>query len=470
MVVALGPAAAAGPAEHGPMPRLVDRFGDSLPPGAILRLGTTRLRHANVCALALTADNRLVSFGGDYVVRTWDPATGRQLAERAFDRDRLYRNRPGCLTADGTRLAVQHGGSVMVFDVASGREVAAVKLADQFGEVVARFSPDGRRLAVMEQEGQVHLMDVAANRDRSLGKVPGPPSDLAFSRDGKRLAVAALNSGVTVWDLAAGRELGRFKPTGDSSLTVDFDASGDVRAVLGFSNPPQPFQFLRISTGRAPDGWTPPPVGETRWARFAPDGSTLVLGRKDGAHWFDPKAGKDIRTAAGPAIVRPAFSADRRCMASGGRHAVRVWEVASGKSIVPAEIDGAPADEVAGVAVSPDGKWIATKYGDDGTIRIWDGDGKQAGTIRANRWGDQRPVFSSDGKVLYAGRPTPPRWPGSTCRAGGSPPGIRLSNQLAATCLFTHLGCPRMAGDWRPCSARTRGSAAPGRGRRRGDA
>src|SRR5206468_2928637 len=151
--------------------------------------------------------------------------------------------------------------------------------------------PDGNRLAVMEQEGQVHLLDVAANAARSLGKVSGPPSDFAFSRDGKRLAVAALNSGVTVWDLAAGRPLARLKPTGTSSLTVDFDATGDVLAVLGFLNPPQPFQFVRISTGQAPDGWTPPPVGDTAWVRFAPDGTTLVLGRKDGVRWFDPKAG-----------------------------------------------------------------------------------------------------------------------------------------------------------------------------------
>src|SRR5262249_37439975 len=44
------------------VPRLLDHFGDSLPEGAILRLGTTRLRHVDVCALAFTPDNELVSF------------------------------------------------------------------------------------------------------------------------------------------------------------------------------------------------------------------------------------------------------------------------------------------------------------------------------------------------------------------------------------------------------------------------
>ena len=405
-----------------PAPPPADPFGDPLPPGAVLRLGTTRLRHADLCALAFTAENKLVSFGRDYVVRTWDLATGRQLAERAFEREKVHRNWPGCLSADATRLAVQYDDGIKVFDVASGRELAVVKLTHRsLGDVAARFSPDGGRLAVMEQEGQVHLLDLAAKADRSLGKVAGPPSDVAFSRDGKRLAVAALNSGVTVWDLAAGRELGRFKPTGDSSLTVDFDATGDVLAVLGFTNPPQPFQLVRVSTGQAPDGWTAPPVGDTAWARFAPDGATLVLGRKDGVRWFDPKAGKEVRSAVGLAIVRPAFSADGKLLASGGGHTVRVWDAGSGKSVVPANITAAPDDEVGGVSVSPDGKWILTKGGGDGTIRVWEADGKPKGAIRSNRWGDQRSVFSPDGKCLYAGPP------GATALARFDLPGGRES-------------------------------------------
>src|SRR5262245_36427858 len=111
-------------------PRLVDRLGDPLPAGAILRLGTTRLRHADVCTVAFTADQKLVSFGRDYVLRTWDPVTGRQLAERAFEKEKVYRTSAGYLSPEARRLAIQLENRVKVFDAESARQIAAVTLTD----------------------------------------------------------------------------------------------------------------------------------------------------------------------------------------------------------------------------------------------------------------------------------------------------------------------------------------------------
>ena len=56
------PGVAAG---EGPAPA-VDRHGDPLPPDALARLGTTRLRHGQAaCALAFTPDGKvLASTGG----------------------------------------------------------------------------------------------------------------------------------------------------------------------------------------------------------------------------------------------------------------------------------------------------------------------------------------------------------------------------------------------------------------------
>src|SRR5262245_3134576 len=177
-----------------------DRFGDPLPAGAVLRLGTTRLRHPRLYSLAFAADNTLASFGGDYVVRLWDPATGRLLRARAFERDRIERQRGGWLSPDGKRLAVQLDDRVKVFDVESGRELAAVGLTDRF-DAVARFSPEGKQLAVIDMQGKVQVCDVGANTSRELARFGHSSSlELAFSRDGRRLALANFSRGVVVWD------------------------------------------------------------------------------------------------------------------------------------------------------------------------------------------------------------------------------------------------------------------------------
>ena len=58
-----------------------DRFDDPLPNGAIMRLGTLRLRHPDLIHdLDFSPDGRtLASAGDEGVVRIWDVATGKQI-------------------------------------------------------------------------------------------------------------------------------------------------------------------------------------------------------------------------------------------------------------------------------------------------------------------------------------------------------------------------------------------------------
>jgi WD40 repeat protein len=65
-------------------------------------------------------------------------------------------------------------------------------------------------------------------------------------------------------------------------------------------------------------------------------------------------------------------------------------------------VDEAPAADVHGLAVSPDGRTIVTKGTDDGLVRVWGADGMQKATIRAELFGGGHVDVSADGRHVYA--------------------------------------------------------------------
>ena len=102
-------------------PAAVDRYGDSLPEGAIGRLGTVRFRHGRAAnQIAYAAGGKvLASAGADMGICLWDAQTGRLLHQ--FTRDRFADSI--AFSADGTKLFT----GLALIDVASGKDVVTFK-------------------------------------------------------------------------------------------------------------------------------------------------------------------------------------------------------------------------------------------------------------------------------------------------------------------------------------------------------
>ncbi|MFI0035695.1 TIR domain-containing protein [Streptomyces mutabilis] len=171
---------------------------------------------------------------GAHKIVAWDVAHPdghpRTVAKTPFYADRA------ALSSDGTKLAaVSRDGTVGVWDVATG---ARLRVFD--GATGAAFSPDGKVLATSNSSGSVTLWNLATGEKTASDIVPrSGASDVRFSPDGRRLAIVGSPEGgladrlpVTLWDLTGRRQLGpqiaavgpypalAFHPDGDRLVTA----------------------------------------------------------------------------------------------------------------------------------------------------------------------------------------------------------------------------------------------------------
>lgn len=139
-------------------------------------------------------------------------------------------------SSDGKTLAtgswVAKDSAVKLWDVAAGKEKAALQqqvLAS--APLAAVFTPDGKTLAVA-REGTVELWDVAAAKVRSsLPADFGMQASLAFSPDGQTLATAGSPDGaVRLWDMATGKQKAVLRGQAGAVSAVAFSPDGRVLA------------------------------------------------------------------------------------------------------------------------------------------------------------------------------------------------------------------------------------------------
>ena len=155
-----GACAADGPATS------LDAYGSPLPPGAIGRLGATRLRQACTC-LAWAPDGKtFASAGADGSVRIWDASSGKQLRQ------------------------IRKPGSYWLVTIA--------------------FTADGKYLIAGGVDGAVHILDAAADREV---RIPAPPAQSASQRitalalhprEGTILTLCAASK-LLLWDTTTGK-------------------------------------------------------------------------------------------------------------------------------------------------------------------------------------------------------------------------------------------------------------------------
>jgi len=228
----------ADPADPRPTPvvvkPLVDRQGDPLPAGTLLRLGTIRLRHGGpVGGIAFSPDGKTVATGGgfsDNVIRLWDTTNAREL--RSFQ-GHTYNITGLAFTPDGkSLLSCAHDQTVRLWDVAAGTELRQFRGHEGPVECLA-LAPDGKTAATGSVDQSVRLWDMGTGTELRVLANDAGVHDVAFAPDGKTLATAAEDGSVHLWETATGKELHNLSAHTGGALCVAFAPNGKTLASGG---------------------------------------------------------------------------------------------------------------------------------------------------------------------------------------------------------------------------------------------
>jgi RNA polymerase sigma factor (sigma-70 family) len=417
---------AGSPPQEASTPR-ADRGSDPLPAGAVLRLGSLRLRHKtriNSLAFASGGDV-LIAAGDEGTIHFWKPATGEKL--RSLDGAGAL-----AVSPDGKTLAAWQEETVALWNVATGEQIRKLsRPSAKVGRspIPLRFAPDGRTIAGLVGENSASIWDVATGREQvHLPAHEKPIVCLGFTSDGKDLLTATGERQEDIvlrqWDAASGKERHTIRvpaPKRQAWLRpLAFSADGKTLALEEAALVKQKegavthvfteyrLYLLDVATGREQrrlDGTT-----SVVWsAAFSRDGRSVACQRMDGSvSVWDVASGKARFTHRGyPGGSRPDshftldFTSDGKRLATAGDSGViDLWDVETGRELFAnAETHHGA---IARLVFAPDGKIVATG-GDDHTIRLWDvATGRQRHCLTGHTREVRRLVFSQDGRTLVS--------------------------------------------------------------------
>ena len=361
---------AAPPSAQQPRAPRTDRYGDPLPPGAAMRLGTVRYRQdERIERIAYSPDGRfVVTDNGKLGLQVWDARDGRKVRQLGFGWDVLH---DFAFAPDGKLLAT----AGFVFD----REQ---RLVIQ-GLIFTDFAT-GRQLTKSEGGRENTVMS------------------LAFAPDGKTLATIS-DDQLRLWDVASGKSsfTTRFERERLTSIAFSPEAASHVLAVSGRT----------VHLWNVADHCEERRIGDSQGSRvscltFSPDGKTLAMvdGNDATVQLWSVADGRLLRRLTGKneSVGRLCFSPDGKVLAATGQQGhLSLWDLETGKEGEPFPTEGLADGPL---AFSPDGRTIATRGGDS-ALHFWD---RTTGTDRlatpeAHLGAVQALRFLDGGQTLISG-------------------------------------------------------------------
>ncbi|NJL38884.1 MAG: hypothetical protein HC879_07950 [Leptolyngbyaceae cyanobacterium SL_5_9] len=399
----------------------------------------------------------LASAGADNVIRLWrlDGSPVRLIGTpKTTDELRLVIEAIS-FSPDGTLIAAaQRDGTVMLWDISgnlvrtfsghqgwvhgvdfspggdrlvSGSADGTVKLWDISGTLLktwnhdesvqdVAFSPDGQLVASAGNDNHIKLWQVDGELVRTLVGHSDFIYGVKFSPDGEAIASASTDRTAKLWNAADGTLLDTFQGHRNVIQSIDFSADGETLISAGFDNTVRLWSRTRTDLERVenPEGIEIRSVSispNNQLVAFADDNGTVNLWNTATQAFLEPLEEHEAE------VFSTAFSSDGQYLLTGSLYGtVKLWKIGESKSLQTLEIQDSGQnnsgqnnsgqnnseqnrDTTYSVTFHPDKELIAGASS-NGTITLWDIDGRLLRSFQAHEGGIYGLAFSPNGNQI----------------------------------------------------------------------
>jgi WD40 repeat protein/serine/threonine protein kinase len=320
------------------------------------------LRGHNGWELAVSPDGKRIASGSlDNAIKVWDAVTG---AELMILRGHDARVTTVAFDSKGKRIvSAAYDGKIKLWDLASVKELMTLKGHE--GAAGALFSPDGKRVISGGHDKTIKVWDAETGAElRTLHGHEEPALCHAVSLDGRRIISGGRDKTIRVWDSATGAEV----------MTL----RGHQEYVNGVSFSPDGTRIVSGSWDSTIKVWDTASGEELMTLRghkgviydvtFSPDGKHIIsAGRDRTIRLWDAATGTELKILRGHerGVTCVTFNPlNGQVVSCSGDETIKVWDLAIDRKNVHVT------DKRTVVALSPDGKWIASGDG-MGITTIW---------------------------------------------------------------------------------------------------
>lgn len=288
-------------------------------------------------------------------------------------------------SGDGSRLAaLTDDGTVIVWDVGTGREVAsgggvtgqptADSATRPHKATAVALGSDGEVLAVGYEDGTAPVLNLESNAQVfSTSAADEAVTAASFSADEFFLALGYRGGSVTVWEAETGDQTAALRGHDGAVNEVTFDAAGERVLSAGDDGTariwdPESGELLVTLADSARSA--------VAAAAFSPDGKTVATGHADGRFClWDSRSGRQL--GAWPAQAGPIravrFGERSDLVMTAAEDAIVFWQIEGSGETATARRYFTRRDEtgtVVDAAFSPNGKRVAC-VGQDGLARLY---------------------------------------------------------------------------------------------------